>query len=286
MVKVYGATTALFAQQLWYWQQKSENLIDGRYWVYNTAKEWGNQIGVDEKTIRRSVAKLKAAGVLYVGNYNKAAYDRTAWYSLDGELVAEQTEKCLNEYQKSDYPKRPNGSGQNVHMELPETPAPIPETTTKTTHIYEKAKAFPDAGSSFDEKEKKSSAKRKEKDSAHAGEEKNKTSTSATNTLKLFYDVVRFYQLGVINNNYIRQWASSLESSLGVGVAEMYLTRLLERDLRSEMKNNEFVPQIGKVIDIVYKSGMIISYYARTKKNHLAVTNGEDPLYRKARWQQ
>lgn len=83
--------------------------------------------------------------------------------------------------------------------------------------------------------------------------------------LKQFYLVTKLYSLAVLNNNHVRKWAENLKTSLGEKVAIAYLVRLQERDLRVERNTNEFVPQLGRTIDIVDKAGKIIDYYTRTK---------------------
>jgi hypothetical protein len=95
MVATYGALGAIFAQQLWYWQQKSRKFLDGKVWVYQTTSDWVAQTGLAEQAIRTAREHLKKAGVLYEANYNKTSMDRTLWYSLDIEKVREQTKSCL-----------------------------------------------------------------------------------------------------------------------------------------------------------------------------------------------
>lgn len=97
---------------------------------------------------------------------------------------------------------------------------------------------------------------------------KKEPSKDTNETLKHFYLVLKMYSLPVLNNTHVRKWADNLKSSLGDDVAVGYLIRLQERDLRVERKTNEFVPQLGRPIDVIDKAGKIIDYYTRTKKSH------------------
>lgn len=82
---------------------------------------------------------------------------------------------------------------------------------------------------------------------------------------KLFYLVVKKYQLPVVNHSHVAKWVKDLEVTLGAETAELYLNRLLERDINAEALSDRFVPQITKPIDILNKSQQIIIHLRRTR---------------------
>lgn len=123
MIKAYGATAAIFIQQIWYWQQMNINIKDGSSWVYNTSEAWGEQIGLSSRTIKTLTTKLRNAGVIETtSEYNKMKIDKTLWFHLNVDKVRKDTAKLLESYVVKHLP---NGSEESSQ--------PIPETTTETT---------------------------------------------------------------------------------------------------------------------------------------------------------
>lgn len=82
---------AVIVQQIHYWLEKKKNFEEGRYWVYNTKKAWLAQFPwiKSEKRLQRKFDHLKKVGILITDNFNRAKMDRTIWYSLDYEKLAE-----------------------------------------------------------------------------------------------------------------------------------------------------------------------------------------------------
>lgn len=83
-----GLNEAILLQQIHFWIGKKKHLKDGRYWVYNTYKEWEKQFPFwSISTIRRAITSLEKQNLLITGNYNKAGFDNTKWYTIDYEGV-------------------------------------------------------------------------------------------------------------------------------------------------------------------------------------------------------
>lgn len=84
-----GLHEAIFLQQLHYWLLLSKHEHDGRKWAYNTVEEWNKQFPFwSEKTLRRAITSLREQGVVITRNdLNKAAFDRTTWYSIDYDTL-------------------------------------------------------------------------------------------------------------------------------------------------------------------------------------------------------
>lgn len=129
-VKV-GLNESIILQQLHYWLDKSKHVKDGRRWVYNSYADWQEQFPFwSEATIKRTITKLENQGYILTGNYNKKAFDRTKWYTINYGMI----------YEPLDEVKMTRPSGQNdlsmrskcTDDEVKMTP-PIPETTTETT---------------------------------------------------------------------------------------------------------------------------------------------------------
>lgn len=122
-----GLNEAIVLQQLHYWLEKSTHIHDGRRWVYNTTAEWQENFPFwSEPTIRRVFASLKKKGVVLTGNYNRAGFDRTLWYSIDYEKLEEMARPFDEIVTPCD---------QLDQMEARNLITPIPETTQETTSI-------------------------------------------------------------------------------------------------------------------------------------------------------
>ena len=89
LAQIIGLNEAIVLQQVNYWlHSKHAKQIDGRLWTYNSMKKWNEQFpfwGLN--TVKRTFSSLEESGLLIVGNYNKYKFDKTKWYSIDGEKL-------------------------------------------------------------------------------------------------------------------------------------------------------------------------------------------------------
>lgn len=113
LIKAVGNNSdrAIILQQLHYFINMSKHDHDGRKWVYNSVKKW--QIEqfqwMSTKTVQRHLNFLEENGFLITGNYNKAKFDKTKWYSIDYDKLDE----ALSQIDTTIGTKSPNGNGQN-----------------------------------------------------------------------------------------------------------------------------------------------------------------------------
>ncbi|MDU0465862.1 replication protein, partial [Staphylococcus chromogenes] len=71
-------------QQIHYWLNSSKHNYDGKKWIYNSYPKWIEQFPFwSESTIKRTITSLEKQNLVHVGNYNKAGFDRTKWYSIN-----------------------------------------------------------------------------------------------------------------------------------------------------------------------------------------------------------
>lgn len=89
--------------------------------------------------------------------------------------------------------------------------------------------------------------------------------SQSTKTSSLFYKVISRYKLFVRNHDQIPGLIDSLVNSLGESTAELYLTRLLQRDINAEAVIDPYVPQLTTIFDIGGKSTKIIQHFKKTK---------------------
>ena len=109
-----SADKAIIVQQIHYWLQikrkakDTRSFKEGRWWVYNSFREWHKQfIWISERTIQRHFKDLVAQGIIIVGNFNNQNYDRTNWYTISYERLNELTmTDCRNHYDGLSYPSR------------------------------------------------------------------------------------------------------------------------------------------------------------------------------------
>jgi hypothetical protein len=175
LARAIGLNAAIVLRQVHYWiklheKTKSErHFKDGRYWVYNSIRQWRDDHFEfwSTDTVKREFAALEKLGLLISANHNDRAYDRTKWYTVDyhaftafitlwmqhGEpgvtpgTRAGQRQRAAFEAQWDEEIRKihwgnlpqcigaicPNGSGQSAPMDWGKLPQPIPENTTKST---------------------------------------------------------------------------------------------------------------------------------------------------------
>lgn len=83
----YGMVEATILNHLKFWIQKNKekniNYHDGRYWTFNSVREFCKLFPyLTAKKIRNAIKKLEDAKILIKGNFNKVKYDRTTWYAF------------------------------------------------------------------------------------------------------------------------------------------------------------------------------------------------------------
>ncbi|MCS5352687.1 DnaD domain protein [Staphylococcus aureus] len=84
LAELIGLNEAIVLQQIHYWLNRSNHDYDGKLWIYNSYPKWIEQFPFwSESTIKRAITSLEKQKLLHVGNYNKAGFDRTKWYSIN-----------------------------------------------------------------------------------------------------------------------------------------------------------------------------------------------------------
>ena len=125
-----GLNEAIVLQQMHYWLKKSNHNYDGRRWIYNSYKEWEQHFPFwSNATIRRTISSLEKQELLFVGNYNKAGFDNTKWYSID-YFKLEGVSKRLAQNEQTTCSKRADGVAQNEQTNTRD----YTEITTETTN--------------------------------------------------------------------------------------------------------------------------------------------------------
>lgn len=134
-VAFHSSDEAIILQQIHYWIARSQKVIDGRKWVYNSMTEWQKQFPWIKsiKTLRKYFDDLEKRGLLITGNFNKAKFDKTKWYSIDYDALAR-----LGKREGKPYPTEgqglPNGGGKSYPSQEVSSTQPIPIDYTENTH--------------------------------------------------------------------------------------------------------------------------------------------------------
>ena len=101
----YGVIEAILLQNLIFWvdhnKANNKNFNDGYYWTYNSVRAWCELFPyLTSKKIRGALDRLEKDGAIKSGNYNKAGYDKTKWYTVLLEPLPKG---------QMDLPKKANG---------------------------------------------------------------------------------------------------------------------------------------------------------------------------------
>nr|DAH59496.1 MAG TPA: hypothetical protein [Caudoviricetes sp.] len=129
---------AIVLNQLNYWieinKKAKKNLIDDKYWVYNSYSDWriNNFPYWSEKTIQRAFTRLENKGVVMSANYNKLAIDKTKWYTIDTEKLQELVDKFNSDEDKMTN-RQDNMTDRQDKMTCREgqSDKPLPDITTE-----------------------------------------------------------------------------------------------------------------------------------------------------------
>ena len=82
-----GLAPAIVFNAIGFWVTQNaankRNLMDGRYWTYNTVKAWADLFPyLSPKQVEKALTALREHDYVMAGNYNKDKWDRTLWYTL------------------------------------------------------------------------------------------------------------------------------------------------------------------------------------------------------------
>jgi len=103
VAKDTGVEEAIMLSNLYFWVQKNEenqhNEMDGKYWTYNTVREFVEQYPFwTSNQIRRILDNLEDKRYIETGSFNKKGYDKTKWYTItDKTLVILQKDEASAE---------------------------------------------------------------------------------------------------------------------------------------------------------------------------------------------
>lgn len=90
LAKEIGDKQSIILLQLEFWISIHNNIRDGRKWYFTTIEELSDFFYCWSKdTIKRAIKDLKDNGYIITGNYNKLSFDRTTWYSINYDKIAE-----------------------------------------------------------------------------------------------------------------------------------------------------------------------------------------------------
>ncbi len=133
LAKEIGLNESILLLQIEFWISISEHYIDGRWWTYQSLRDLQRTFSFwSVETINRSLKRLIAMGLLEVGNFNKAQYDRTRWFAIKELTVRQLSSIQMIEgvsQNETGVSQGETGSSQD-ETPIPET---TPEITTKTT---------------------------------------------------------------------------------------------------------------------------------------------------------
>lgn len=99
----FGLLNAVVLQQIHFLLKNSTHFAEGKKWIYNTYDDWAKMFPfAGESTIRKVIKDFEKLGVLVATDkFNKMRMDKTKWYSIDYDKLAELTQDvadtdCLN----------------------------------------------------------------------------------------------------------------------------------------------------------------------------------------------
>ncbi|POA05618.1 conserved phage C-terminal domain-containing protein [Staphylococcus caprae] len=109
-----GLNEAIVLQQMHYWLNNSNHKHDGKRWIYNSYPKWIEQFPFwSESTIKRTITSLEKQKLIFVGNYNKAGFDRTKWYSINYDTLNKLVTRPSGQNDPTMRSKWNDGKGQN-----------------------------------------------------------------------------------------------------------------------------------------------------------------------------
>jgi len=139
-----GVNEAIVVRNFQFWLQKNKannkNFCEGRFWTYNSLDALCKIFPFWSKDqIRNILKKLTSANILIKGNFNKNIYDKTVWYSISDEILAQLlgNDKLpeQNEINNEEIQKEPKCTEMVDMVNLPHACGENPTSTWEIPHI-------------------------------------------------------------------------------------------------------------------------------------------------------
>ena len=144
-----GLNEAIVLRQVYYWvehyEAENKNFIDGKYWVYNSMKQWrsDNFPFMSEKTIERAFSSLRKKNLILVGDYSQDRMKRPNWYTINDKEFDKLIKKITGEDDNSGEQKeeiketsKDNSNNTNSLSALRQNDCMQSDTPTDCYNIY------------------------------------------------------------------------------------------------------------------------------------------------------
>lgn len=116
-----GLNETIVLRQVYYWVEhnkaEKKNFRDGKYWVYNSMKQWrsDNFPFMSEKTIERAFSSLRKKNLILVGDYSTDRMKRPNWYTINDKEFDKLIKKITGTDDNSDEQKEENKEAEETH---------------------------------------------------------------------------------------------------------------------------------------------------------------------------
>ncbi|MBE9152549.1 ArsR family transcriptional regulator, partial [Coleofasciculus sp. LEGE 07092] len=118
-----GLAEAIILQQINYWLRKSDHIIDGIKWIWQTFNQWQEQFPfLSMRQIRQGINKLKALGLIQVERKSAKTWYQANWYSICYDNLKALWHRIC--------PPRANASDRSDQIHLHEAIASDQETSS------------------------------------------------------------------------------------------------------------------------------------------------------------
>jgi hypothetical protein len=249
VAKDVGTDAAIILHNIEFWQVKNKankrNFYDGKYWTYNSLEAWGKLFPyLTTSKIRTCLSKLKGAGYVVTGNYNKSNYDRTTWYSSTRSISKNAQSHLLdltNQSDNNDLPipdnKPDNKPYNNIEKEKKKKDS-LPLNKGKEEGAIHK---IPEGHKQF-----------KDDGSGQGMAEKLKLGEEVNELLNWWHSQISFRE----NENNVKYVISAMGDEFSVGDIKKLVNFMLshsEKDSNGYKRHNIVPSSLSRDEDLIYK---------------------------------
>ncbi|NVJ65984.1 MAG: hypothetical protein HWE16_05800 [Gammaproteobacteria bacterium] len=136
IAKEHSVDEAIFLNNLAFWLFTNEcnkiNFRNGKYWSYNSYKALSDIFYYwTQSKIKRIVDKLKSKKIIATGNFNKAGFDKTLWYTIIDQNIYDT---CVGDSKFAIVRKRTIDSTKSDYRKNQSEPSRVRKQTTNTIY--------------------------------------------------------------------------------------------------------------------------------------------------------
>jgi len=122
LARLVGINGAIILQQIQYWLQVSEHIIEGNAWIYNSYDKWAKQFKwLNLRSVQKHILALERGGFLISKQFRYKTRNNTKWYRIDYDKLNTEYQRLIDCEKSNSLFDRIHGDGEESNSDCEES---------------------------------------------------------------------------------------------------------------------------------------------------------------------